>query len=267
MSEEEREVALDLSVLEWFDPDLCAGLVGEHAAPVVRQLLGRGMFLSVVDPRVGAMRFHDLFRELMEMELAWRDPARRLDLHRRAAILWRSRGDLMSAYHHLSVIGETAKAKDLLVGPALALVDAGDLDALQRFAPQLPAPQLVTNAQLALDLAVVSLYASGTLAARRGATVPRSLIGAGADRRRPTDVDDERAAAARPGLCDRPARGRPRRRPGRHRAAQRGWRQRLPACSRSASRSSPPGPCWRRAGAVRPTSGSRSPRRSTVRRS
>ena len=33
------------------------------------------MFLSVVDPRVGSMRFHDLFRELMEMELGFRDPA------------------------------------------------------------------------------------------------------------------------------------------------------------------------------------------------
>ena len=36
------------------------------------------MFLSVVDPRTGAMRFHDLFRELMEIELGSRDPEQRL---------------------------------------------------------------------------------------------------------------------------------------------------------------------------------------------
>lgn len=191
MSEEERDVALALSVLEWFDPDLCAELIGEHAVPVIRQLLGRGMFLSVVDPRVAAMRFHDLFRELMEMELAWRDPARRLDLHRQAAILWRSRGDLMSAYHHLSVIGEASTAKDLLIGPALALVDAGDLGALQQFARQLPAPQVVANVNLALDLAVVALYASGTLAARRWRDRAAVLIGNGAE---PGDggADEER---------------------------------------------------------------------------
>ena len=33
------------------------------------------MFLSVVDPRTGTMRFHDLFRELMEIELGSRDPS------------------------------------------------------------------------------------------------------------------------------------------------------------------------------------------------
>ena len=119
MTEAERDVALSLSVLEWFDPDLCAELLGADAADAVRQLLGRGMFLSVVDPRVGSMRFHDLFRELMEMELGFRDPARRLDLHRRAALAWRARGDLMSAYRHLTVIGEAARAHELLVGPAL----------------------------------------------------------------------------------------------------------------------------------------------------
>ena len=167
LSDEERDVALALSVLEWFDPDICAELVGPHAARVVRQLLGRGVFLSVVDPQSGAMRFHDLFRELMELELGWRDPAARLDLHRRAALLWRSRGDLMSAYHHLSAIGEQSKARDLLVGPALDLVDQGDLHALHQYARRLPTPQHVTNANLACDLAVVSLFAEGTMPARR----------------------------------------------------------------------------------------------------
>ncbi len=167
LSDEERDVALALSVLEWFDPDMCAELVGPHAARVVRQLLGRGMFLSVVDSRSGSMRFHDLFRELMELELGWRDPAARLDLHRRAALLWRARGDLMSAYHHLSAIGEQSKAKDLLVGPALELVDQGDLDALHQFARRLPTQRHVANANLALDLSVVALFADGTMPARR----------------------------------------------------------------------------------------------------
>jgi DNA-binding CsgD family transcriptional regulator len=103
----------------------------------------------------------------MELELGWRDPATRLDLHRRAALLWRARGDLMSAYHHLSAIGEQSKANDLLVSPALDLVDHGDLDALHQFARRLPTQHHVANANLALDLAVVSLFADGTMAARR----------------------------------------------------------------------------------------------------
>ena len=73
----------------------------------------------------------------------------------------------MSAYHHLSAIGEQSKAKDLLVGPALELVDQGDLDTLHQFARRLPTQRHVTNANLALDLSVVALFADGTMPARR----------------------------------------------------------------------------------------------------
>ncbi len=193
MTEAERDVALSLSVLEWFDPDLCAELLGPDATDAVRQLLGRGMFLAVVDPRVGSMRFHDLFRELMEMELGYRDPARRLDLHRRAALAWRARGDLMSAHRHLAVIGEEARAHELLIGPALRLVDDGDLEALHRFARQLPTPLHVTNASLAVDLGVVAFYAEGTLAAGSWCDRAAELLDAGA----PFDAGPDAATAVR----------------------------------------------------------------------
>jgi LuxR family maltose regulon positive regulatory protein len=193
LTDEEREVALALSVLQWFDPDLCADLIGAEGAGVVRSLLRRGMLLSVVDPRTGTMRFHDLFRELMEIELGSRDPDQRLRLHRRAAVLWRARGDLLSAYHHLSVIGETPKAHELLVGPAFELVDRGDLRALRAFARQLPTQTHVHNASLALDLATVATYSDGTLAARRWCERAATLIAT--DRGR--GVDDDHALALR----------------------------------------------------------------------
>ena len=167
LSEQERDVALSLSVVKWFDPDLCRELVGPHAHDAVRQLLGRGVFLTVVDPQVGAMRFHALFRELMEIELSWRDPARRVELHRRAAMLWRARGDLTAAYGHLAAIDETDRAHELLVEPAFALVDRGDRTALDQFAQQLPAVRDVDDANLALDLAIVALHAHGPLPAHR----------------------------------------------------------------------------------------------------
>jgi ATP/maltotriose-dependent transcriptional regulator MalT len=177
MSEDDREVALALSVVEWFDPDICMELVGPHADASVRRFIDRGMFLTVIDRRVGMMRFHALFRELLEVELSWRDPARRIDLHRRAAMVWRSRGDLTSAYRHLSAVGETARAHEVLVNPALDLVDRGDLAALHQFAQQLPAPRDVDDANLALDLGLVAFYAEGTLASRRWCDRAEILIG------------------------------------------------------------------------------------------
>jgi LuxR family transcriptional regulator, maltose regulon positive regulatory protein len=192
LSEQERDVALSLSVVKWFDPDLCRELVGPHAHDAVRQLLGRGVFLTVVDPQVGAMRFHAVFRELMEMELSWRDPARRVDLHRRAAMLWRARGDLTAAYGHLSAIDETDRAHELLVEPALELVDRGDRTALDQFAQQLPSVRDVDDVNLALDLAIVALHTHGPLAAHRWCDRAAALIDqAAATAERPDDPEGD----------------------------------------------------------------------------
>ena len=177
MSEAERDVALSLSVLRWFDSDLCVALVGNDGPPVVDRLIGRGMFLSVIETQSGVMRFHELFRELLERELGWRHPARRIELHRLAAVLWRDRGDLMSAYHHLGEIGETDTAQQLLIRPALEFVDSGELQQLRGFARQLPTPADVDDAHLALDLASVAFYADGTLAAERWAERASTLSG------------------------------------------------------------------------------------------
>lgn len=167
MTDQEQATALALSVFESFDPDICHEVVGPDAAGVVRDLLRRGMFLTIVDASAGRMRFHALFRELLEGELAWRDPAARIDLHRRAATVWQTRGDLLSAYHHLAAIGELDSASRLLLEPVLAMVDRGDLASLHRLARQLPAPQDVVSVTLALDLGVVATYAQGTVEARR----------------------------------------------------------------------------------------------------
>jgi len=175
----ERHVALSLSVLRWFDPDLAADLVGPDAGGVVSSFLQRRLFLSVVDARTGAMRFHGLFRELLESELGFQDPARRIDLHRRAAALWRERGDLTSAYLHLRAIGETARARSQLVDPAIELVDRGERDALRRFARTLPLRAEVDDAGLAADLALVAFYADGARAAESWTRRARELAAAG----------------------------------------------------------------------------------------
>src|SRR4029079_4735612 len=111
-----------LSVVEWFDPDLCRALVGNDAVAVARRLHRRRLFLTPIDESNGAMRFHALFRELLESELRWRDPERRIELHRRAAAPWKERGELQRAYHHLSAIGDGEGAHQLITAPLFELV-------------------------------------------------------------------------------------------------------------------------------------------------
>lgn len=176
MPARDREVALQLSVLRAFDPGLCRALAGDDAEQVVNRLLTHGTFLTVVDPRTGTMRFHALFRELMEFHLGLTDPIQRVDLHRRAARLLQARGDPTGAYQHLVAIGETGTAREILVEPALALVVEGDLDSLRADARRLPAAGDVDGAELALDLAVIAFYAEGARAARRWCDHAEMLI-------------------------------------------------------------------------------------------
>jgi LuxR family transcriptional regulator, maltose regulon positive regulatory protein len=157
----EREVALHLSVVDWFDPQLCRRLAGDDAVSIARQLHRRGMFLSVIDAGAHAMRFHPLFRELLEHEFRWRDPEAWTDSHRTASSLWYERGDLDAAYRHLMALDARQDAHALVVEPALELVDRGDRSALRRLGQQFPVPSAVHDAALALDLATVTFFAGG----------------------------------------------------------------------------------------------------------
>ncbi|HMJ74641.1 MAG TPA: LuxR C-terminal-related transcriptional regulator, partial [Iamia sp.] len=122
----------------------------------------RRLFLTTIDDGVGdTVRFHPLFRELLENELRWRDPARRIDLHRRAAELWRARGDLTSAYHHLVTIDDLAAAGDLVLPVAVHLVDHGGVTALAEHMRRLPEDMHVGDASRAFDLAQAWALAGG----------------------------------------------------------------------------------------------------------
>ena len=105
------------------------------------------------------MRFHSLFRELLETELRWRDPDRRITLDRDAAKLLADRGDLNAAYRHLVKIDDVESARNLVLQPALALVDRGDLAGLAQRMRSLPPDMEVDSPDLALDLAVAWFFA------------------------------------------------------------------------------------------------------------
>jgi LuxR family maltose regulon positive regulatory protein len=129
-------------------------------------LVERGVFVTVVDPPTRTMRFHELFRSVLEADLRRRDRSRWIDLHRRAASLWSARGDLTAAYQHLAAVGDSDRAQQFFVQPALDLVDDGDVDALRQFVRSLPRLDDVADPYLALDLALVAFYASGPAAAK-----------------------------------------------------------------------------------------------------
>lgn len=176
MPDQDRQLALKLSVLRWFDADLGRRFGGIAAEGVIQRLLTNGTFLSVVDPRRGVMQFHTLFRELMELHLSVTDPVQRVELHRLAAEHLRSRGETARAYEHLVAIGESDSARKMLIEPALDRVADGDLHSLREEANRIPATSEVGTADLALDLAVIAFLGEGTMAATRWCDHAEALL-------------------------------------------------------------------------------------------
>jgi LuxR family transcriptional regulator, maltose regulon positive regulatory protein len=153
LPERQRDVALRLSVLDWFDLGLCRDLIGPEAPGLALDLLRYRLFVASADDPPGVMRYHALFRLLLQQELRFRDPTGYDRLHRRAAELWAERGELHAAYRHLVTVGDHQAASDLVLGPVYSLVSKGDHAGIARIVNAMPRSVQMNDPGLALDLA------------------------------------------------------------------------------------------------------------------
>ncbi|MGH8174808.1 MAG: LuxR C-terminal-related transcriptional regulator [Steroidobacter sp.] len=81
-----QDFMLRSSILLELNPAMCRALTGRaDARQVLESLYRRNLFLTAVDEITPVLRFHDLFREFLETELARRDPALKRELHEQAA--------------------------------------------------------------------------------------------------------------------------------------------------------------------------------------
>ncbi len=197
------DAAMQLAALRWFDADLAHDLVGPSVGDEVAELRRHGLLLHAVVDRPGAVRFHDLVRELLDREFAWRDPDRRRATHRCAADLWQARGDLAAAFHHLLEVGEVAAANELLLAPVLAHVDRGDRAGAIRLLHALPRGLEVEDPSFALDLATAWFFAGNSRAAREWLERADLLLGPPLDAGSPVATGGARRRAVSAALEQR----------------------------------------------------------------
>lgn len=153
LPDDELQVALALSVVDEFDVAWCTELLGSESVPVAHALVRRGLFLSDAATGEGAVRFHPVLRDVLREELRWRDPARRVALHRRAAELCHGRGDLNGAFLHLAEVFDREATSELLLAPALRMLGAGNRRGVDQLMHSFPADLHVDSQDLALDVA------------------------------------------------------------------------------------------------------------------
>jgi LuxR family maltose regulon positive regulatory protein len=161
LSDGDRRLVLDLSILPHFDADLAVVVTGRRdAAQRVRSLEARNLLLLPADNRGERFRFHQLVRELLVAELGWASPGRDLALHAAAAAHLESIGALQEAAAHYVAAGDFDRAFRLIVEPAWELLDCGQVVAARQRLDLLPEGAIGTDPNAILAYLVL-LTAAG----------------------------------------------------------------------------------------------------------
>ncbi len=140
LPELDRQLLLDLSVLEDFDGPLAVHVSGlPDAGDRLRALEASGVLVLPVDENRTRLRFHPLLRDLLRQELRWRQPARIPDLHRRGAEHLAQHGHPRQAVQHLLAGGSLTEAFSIVIETMWSAFDTGDVSIMRQWLSQFSA--------------------------------------------------------------------------------------------------------------------------------
>jgi LuxR family transcriptional regulator, maltose regulon positive regulatory protein len=110
-----RAFLLRTAVLERLSGPLCdAVLETQGSAELLRELEAANLFVVPLDDRRQWYRYHQLFADLLRLQLGAREPGLVPVLHRRAAAWHRQAGNVDEAIGHASAAGDLAEAGTLI---------------------------------------------------------------------------------------------------------------------------------------------------------
>ena len=119
------------SVLDRLSGPLCDAVTeSPGSAGVLARMERSNLFVTSLDNRGEWYRYHQLFVELLRLDLRRTEPAEIAALHRRAAGWFLQTGHLSEAIRHLVSAGDRADAADLLAARWSQLLQRGDLAAI-----------------------------------------------------------------------------------------------------------------------------------------
>jgi len=179
-----REFLLHTSILERLCGPACDAVTGRSDGIArLEEIQRANLFLVCLDSRGQWFRYHQLFRDLLRLELARSEPGLAAELHRRACGWHRSQGDADQAIGHATAAGDFAAACDLIAGHWIPLSNldrdetiARWIDALPRESAEADARVCLARAWAALGLGVVEEM-EGWLRAAERAPRPGSSTG------------------------------------------------------------------------------------------
>ena len=141
--EELRAFLLRTSVLERLSGPLCdAVLETQGSAARLRELERSNLFVVPLDDRREWYRYHQLFADLLRLQLGFREPGLVPVLHRRAATWHQAAGQVDEAIGHASAAGEFGQAGALIAQHWLGSWRGGRRATVARWLQGLP-PEVI----------------------------------------------------------------------------------------------------------------------------
>ena len=146
-----REFLLRTSVLGRLSGPLCDAVAGTSgSARVLAELERSNLFLVPLDNRREWYRYHHLFGELLQHELALTAPDEVAELHRRAAAWHLAEGSVDDAVRHAVGAGDLAQAADLIAEHWSDHLRRGWTVTTQNWLELLPAETVLADVRLCL---------------------------------------------------------------------------------------------------------------------
>jgi len=132
------------SVLDRMCGPLCdAVLRDEGSAQELERIERANLFVVPLDNRRLWYRYHHLFRELLQRELAENEPKLVPILHGRAANWFEKTGDRQSALEHAHAAGDIDRAAEILAAIAFPLYYSGRVATLEHWLKRFERPELL----------------------------------------------------------------------------------------------------------------------------
>src|SRR5215212_2474473 len=149
--EELRAFLLRTSVLERLSGPLCdAVLEAQGSAERLRELEASNLFVVALDDRREWYRYHQLFADLLRLQLGFREPGLVAVLHRRAAAWHQAAGQVDEAIGHASAAGDLAEAGTLIARHWASHWLGGQRATVARWLEGLPEAAILADPPVAL---------------------------------------------------------------------------------------------------------------------
>ena len=145
-----RDFLLRTSLLEEFDAELCAAVLGpdEDWQGLIDTVVRSNLFVLPVDDQGTWLRYHHLFRDFLQARLGQERPDENDRILRQLAAVYAGREEWEKAHDVYQRLGDVAATADLIEQAGSSLVKSGRWALLAEWVDDLPAETLVSRSNL-----------------------------------------------------------------------------------------------------------------------